>query len=884
MRLARIWLFFALVLVVALAACSGGDAAGGGDADAGTGDDANSADASGDAARSFAVGGHVSGLAGTGLVLDNLGETLSLDVDGPFAFGKRVAKDGAYNVTIRTQPTNPSQTCAVSSGSGRVGNTDVTTVQVTCARTTFTVGGSVTGLVGAGLVLRNNGGDDLAVSASGAFTFATPVASGSTFDVTVATPPAGQSCKVSGGTGTVAAGNVSSVVVNCSGGLFTVGGSVGGLGGTLVLQNNGGDDLMVTANGTFAFATPLAPGSTYSVTVKTQPSSPSQTCVVASATASGSVAMANVTSVSIACTTNAFTVGGSVSGLSGTVVLQDNGGDDLVLSASGGFMFATPVPSGHAYAVTVKTPPASQACSVATGSGTVQNGNVTTVAVTCAATTHTIGGTISGLSGTVVLRNNGLDDLALTTNGTFTFATPLAVGSAYAVTVFTQPATQVCSVTPGTGRGMVAGVDVTTVAVTCSTTTYAIGGTITGLSGTVVLRDNGGDDLTRTTNGPFTFATRLPAAQPYNVTVATQPAGQTCAVASGMGTVAAADVTSVLVACRSPGGSVLVARVGDGTALLSSASAPVFLEERNVADGALLRTIALPTAIAGPNAPFTLAGSAISEGGLSLSGDGHYVALAGYAAVPATAAVAASTSATINRVVARVDAAGNVDTSTHLNAAFSGASLRAASTTDGSGFWLTGSANGVQYAALGAGASTQIAATPASSRHTHVFGGQLYTTSASGTTFGVLAIGNGTPTTAGQTATLLPGFPTTTGPQPYSFAVLDRSVGVAGADTIYVAQDATPGTNALNVQKWTFDGATWTLQATFVPAFAGASVGARGLAAFVVGANVRVVATTSETTSRLVTFVDDGTSTPPVTTIATASINTAYRGVAFAPQ
>ena len=52
-----------------------------------------------------------------------------------------------------------------------------------------------------------------------------------------------------------------------------------------------------------------------------------------------------------------FTVGGTVSGLSGTVVLQDNGGDDLTVTANGSFTFATQAGGGAAYAVTVKTNP-----------------------------------------------------------------------------------------------------------------------------------------------------------------------------------------------------------------------------------------------------------------------------------------------------------------------------------------------------------------------------------------------------------------------------------------------------------------------------------------------------------------------------------------------
>src|SRR4029077_4321732 len=66
-----------------------------------------------------------------------------------------------------------------------------------------------------------------------------------------------------------------------TGGTVTIGGAVTGLAGTgLVLQNNGGDNLSVTATGNFTFKTAVNVGSAYAVTVLTQPSSPSQSCVV----------------------------------------------------------------------------------------------------------------------------------------------------------------------------------------------------------------------------------------------------------------------------------------------------------------------------------------------------------------------------------------------------------------------------------------------------------------------------------------------------------------------------------------------------------------------------------------------------------------------------
>lgn len=81
---------------------------------------------------------------------------------------------------------------------------------------TFTVGGTVSGLAGSGLVLQNNAGDDLSIAADGAFTFATKVSGGNSYAVTVRTQPAilSQTCTVSNGSGTITA-DVGNITVTC---------------------------------------------------------------------------------------------------------------------------------------------------------------------------------------------------------------------------------------------------------------------------------------------------------------------------------------------------------------------------------------------------------------------------------------------------------------------------------------------------------------------------------------------------------------------------------------------------------------------------------------------------------------------------------------------
>lgn len=334
----------------------------------------------------YKVSGNVSGLAGTGLVLQNsAGDDLPINSDGGFTFPTMVASGTTYNVTVKSQPTGLSQTCNVVAGVGTIAGGDVGDVSIQCVTDSFTVGGQVNGLAGAGLVLKNNGADDLPISANGAFVFATPVLSGAPYDVTIASQPTNpsQTCSVVAGGGTVTNGNVFTAMINCTTDKFAVGGSVSGLVGTgLVLQNEGGDDITINGDGPFSFPTPVASGAAYSVSVKTQPTVPSQTCTVTNDT--GSVGGGAVSNVSVACTTNKYTVGGSLSGLSsGQVVLTNNGGDDLTLGSNGSFNFTTPIASGAAYSVAVKTQPVGHFCTVTNANGTVGGGAVSSVDVQC---------------------------------------------------------------------------------------------------------------------------------------------------------------------------------------------------------------------------------------------------------------------------------------------------------------------------------------------------------------------------------------------------------------------------------------------------------------------------------------------------------------------
>jgi hypothetical protein len=251
----------------------------------------------GNSPMAYTIGGTVSNLSGTGLLLGNGGHSVTISSNGSFTFANRVPAGGSYNVLVTAQPSAPIQNCDVTNGNGTA-NSNVTNITVTCS-STYLVGGSVSGLVGKGLVLQNDGGDNLSISANGNYTFTTPTPIGHAFDVSVFAQPSNpaQFCSAMSASGTSNV-DVLSVAIACTS-AYTVGGMVSGLTGNgLVLQDNGIDKLPISSNGPFTFDMPASLGSTYNVVVSTPPNNPAQNCTITSG--SGQV-LGNVTNVQVIC-------------------------------------------------------------------------------------------------------------------------------------------------------------------------------------------------------------------------------------------------------------------------------------------------------------------------------------------------------------------------------------------------------------------------------------------------------------------------------------------------------------------------------------------------------------------------------------------------------
>jgi hypothetical protein len=177
-----------------------------------------------------------------------------------------------------------------------------------------------------------------------------------------------------------------------------------------------------------------------------------------------------------------YTIGGSISNLSGSITLTDaNAGSSTVSTTS--FVLPNSLVSGSTYNVTISIQPSGRICTVSNGSGTISSSNVTNISVSCA-NSYTIGGTLSGFSGngTVTIRNNGGDDLHVASNGIFTFPTEFLTGSSYLVSIASQPTGQTCTVSNGSGT--IAGANITGIAISCVNTgsTSKVPTAVTGVS------------------------------------------------------------------------------------------------------------------------------------------------------------------------------------------------------------------------------------------------------------------------------------------------------------------------------------------------------------------------------------------------------------------
>lgn len=387
-------------------------------------------------------------------------------------------------------------------------------------------------------------------------------------------------------------------------------------------------------------------------------------------------------------------------------------------------------------------------------------------------------------------------------------------------------------------------------------------------------------------------------------------------------TTRAAVLSGLLAACPAVvradflDGHIAVLRLGVGGTIDDSAQA-LFIDEYDTATGLLVGAHALPGSGAGA---LTLGGAGEHDGHLSLSANGRYLVLGGYRADAGSADPVPSNA---TRVIGRVDAGWNVDTTTTLEAgAYDRTHLTGVVSDDGQRFWTVGdgkyvnpsdaingfltptTSGGLRYVDhLGASASINVGHVqaittdgtgkalqpwPDSIRSARIVNGQLYLTTPAYESFtnrGAYRTADPLPTTGPQT--VIPVITNTEGsgadPKgkfvPKSDVILlDLDASVPGLDTAYT----TGGKD--DYEKWALVDGDWTMLATeLLPS--GQEINA--FDALVQGGDVVLFASTDQGIFRLVDSAGYNaafSSTFPMDPFIAAGTGMQFRGIALVPE
>ena len=322
-----------------------------------------------------------------------------------------------------------------------------------------------------------------------------------------------------------------------------------------------------------------------------------------------------------------------------------------------------------------------------------------------------------------------------------------------------------------------------------------------------------------------------------------------------------------------PGRLVVLQTIGS----VSKASNQMTLKEI-ASDGTPGITVLLPTT--GINPIQTAGAFGGSEGFLSTSTDGKFIAVAGYGTSSAFVDITATSSSVVPRVVGKVTASGQYQQISSSNTFYSLNDIRTA-VSDGTNFWIGGAStanvDGIDYMYPGTPVALATSATPVKPYSLKIFNNQIYYStqkagpSNTATQLGIFALGSGLPTTGSVAPTQI----INTGslvPQDFSFNT---------ASTVcYIAVSL--NTSSGGIQKWTKNNGVWSLQYTLGTGTS--NIGAYGLYVDYSNANPIVYATTFEATGNRVIKITDTGVNSVATTIVSAVAGTFYKGITFTPS
>lgn len=353
------------------------------------------------ASNIYSIGGSISGLAARGLVLTNgLSTVRPSSSSTTFTFPLKQAENSTYSVAVSSNPEG--QTCTVSNGSGIITSNSITNVAISCQRTPGQLSGTVSGLTTSGLKLTN-GAEEISIS-SGAttFSFSTRILTGDSYSVSVTGQPTGKTCSVANASGNMSSNGVSNVQVTCANRAYTLGGSITGLTASGLKLKNSTEIIDISSGSVdFNFSNPLAYGSSFDISIDTQPLG--VTCGISNNSGAGTVGSSNITSVVVYCNPQVFVIEGTITGITAGVTVSLDGTDmkdqvrnsdchlspDCPQSASNIRNFRiNNIPAGTSYSLKADVPRTGYTCSITKQTG-VLTADVAGVEITCRYTPQT---------------------------------------------------------------------------------------------------------------------------------------------------------------------------------------------------------------------------------------------------------------------------------------------------------------------------------------------------------------------------------------------------------------------------------------------------------------------------------------------------------------
>lgn len=359
---------------------------------------------------------------------------------------------------------------------------------------------------------------------------------------------------------------------------YSVSFRVSGLMGSGLQIENDGDVVDVSTNQTYTFSKKIQSGSPYNVTVKTQPASPIQKCMVSSG--SGTILNGNIEGIQIVCGDALYLIYGTVTGLLGNGLQVQNvtgAGTDVINVNSTNFSLP-PIPAGETYNFNIISQPTSpsQTCTITSPgvtAGTMAAAHLP-AAINCTTNSYSVNAQVTGILGTLTTGNelkltlDGSNTINVTADGTFAFPGTYLSGGTFSIAIDNPGGiitTGVCSLASAT---ITVANGVYNIPVNCSNA-FLISGTVSSPGGTTTSILSGSVTLDLVNTGGTAFATQsvtvnagvtnfsfpstIPGGSDYQIVVTASAPNQVCTMTAG-GTHSGtnSDVGTAVVNCSLP--------------------------------------------------------------------------------------------------------------------------------------------------------------------------------------------------------------------------------------------------------------------------------------------------------------------------------------------